>query len=205
MKKKNVMKQIVYVLAFMMLLGFSDLPAKSRDNWQQPAKVLQIIGVKQGMYIGEPGAGRGYYTLKLARKVGPTGKIFANDIDEDVLETLKDKVKDAKLKNVNIIKGKEKDPLFPKGKLDMVFMSYVLHHISEPVPFLQNMKASLKPEATVVILAQDPDKSDDAIGHFMEKEEILEIMKNAGYQLIRTEDSLKKDTIYIYHATRGPS
>jgi ubiquinone/menaquinone biosynthesis C-methylase UbiE len=199
MKNKKVKQHMFWVFILILFLSLPNLHARSRDDWQQPQKIFKAIGVKKGMHIGEPGAGRGYYTLKLARKVGPTGKIYANDIDEDVLDTLKYRVKSADLTNVKIIKGKPKDPLFPKNRLDMVFMSYVLHHISDQISFLENMKASLKPGATVVILAQDPAKSDDAIGHFMEKEEILAVMKDAGYRLIRTLDFLKKDTIYIYH------
>ncbi len=189
---------IKVVLLLGLVLVVPSLWAESRDTWQQPEKVMEVIGVKPGMVIGEPGAGRGYFTLKLARKVGPTGKIYANDIVESSLKTIKEKSQKAGLKNIVTIKGKVEDPLFPKGELDMVFMSYVFHHLEKPVAFLENLKLSLKPNALLVILEQDPKKSPSAAGHFFYREKVLRLVKAGGYKLVRIETFLPKDNIYIY-------
>jgi ubiquinone/menaquinone biosynthesis C-methylase UbiE len=181
-------------------LAVSNLWADSRDTWQQPGKVMEVIGVKPGMVIGEPGAGRGYFTFKLARKVGPTGKIYANDIVDSYLDTIKEKSQKVGLKNIVTILGKVEDPLFPKGELDMVFMCYVFHHLEKPVAFLKNLKPSLKPNAPLVILEQDPEKSPGATGHFFYREKVLKLVKAGGFKLIRTETFLTKDNIYIYQA-----
>ncbi len=169
-----------------------------RDGWQQPKKVMKVIGVKPGMVIGEPGAGKGYFTFKLAEAVGDTGLIYANDIDDDKLDTLKEKIKENNVKNVITIKGKVTDPLFPKGKLDMVFMCYMLHDVTKRIPFLKSIKPSMKAGALLVILERDPRKTDDDSGHFMETDEILKTVKKAGYHLIRKMTFLKKDNIYLY-------
>jgi len=184
--------------ALVLLLVIPLFTEASRDDWQQPARVLEVIGVKPGMVIGEPGAGRGYYTVKLAKKVGPQGKIYANDISDYALRRLRERIKDEKLTNVQVIKGKTVDPLFPVGQMDMVFMSYVIHDMSRPLEFMKNLKPSLKPGATVVLLEQDPAKHASAAGHFFEKKKILRIMKKAGYTLDRIETFLERDTIYIY-------
>lgn len=187
-----------YMAAMVLLSVYPVLLDASRDDWQQPARVLDAIGVKPGMVIGEPGAGWGYFTLKLAKKVGPTGKVYANDISDYALGKLKEKLKDEGIKNVQVIKGTTVDPLFPVGKMDMVFMSYVIHDMTRPLEFMKNLKPALKPGATVVLLEQDPDKHADAAGHFFKKKKILRIMKKAGYTLDRIEDFLERDTIYIY-------
>ncbi|MCP5047774.1 MAG: class I SAM-dependent methyltransferase [bacterium] len=174
--------------------------SSSRAKRLQLPKLFKVIGIKPGMVIGEPGAGEGYFTFKLAREVGPAGKIYANDIDDSKLDTIKEKVRKKGFKNVVTIKGEEEDPLFPEAQLDMVFMSYMLHHIDDPVTFLKNLKASFKPNAPLVILASDPGKNSDTSGHFLGKEELMKTVQAAGYTLVRLETFLPKDNIYIYRA-----
>jgi len=207
-QKKTHRKPVIsagVILALFLLTAFysSALQSTSRDNWQKPEKVLETVGVKTGMVIGEPGAGRGYYTFRLAQKVGGNGMIYANDISDGILDTLKKKVAKKGLKNIVVIKGKEDDPLFPQGRLDMVFISYMLHHVSNPVAFLKNMRPAFKDQATLVILEQDPAKTKEDDGHFLNKEDLMRIVAEAGYKLDRVEDFLTKDTIYIYTFTRS--
>jgi tRNA A58 N-methylase Trm61 len=172
--------------------------ADSRDTWQQPDKVMEVIGIRQGMVIGEPGAGKGYFTFKLARKVGPTGKIYANDIDGQCLTFIAAQSLEQGLKNNITIKGKVGDPLFPVGQMDMVFMSYVVHDLAKPVEFLKNLKPAFKPGAQMVILEQDPEKYKKGIGHFFTREKLLEVVKSAGYVLVKIETFLPRDNIYIF-------
>jgi ubiquinone/menaquinone biosynthesis C-methylase UbiE len=195
MKRKNLM-QVIFLSG--LILPVLILGAESRDTWQQPDKVLKVIGIKPGMVIGEPGAGRGYYTFKLARKVGPTGKIYANDIVEKDLNTIKKRAKRERFTNIVTIKGEIKDPLFPVDELDMVFMSYVLHDLERPAAFLKNLRAYLKPDTPLVILEQAPEKTSET-WHFWKKEKILKTLKEAGYRLERIETFLPKDNIYFFY------
>lgn len=195
MNKKNLLKVIFFIVLSLLLFK---LEAEKRDTWQQPEKVLEVIGVKPGMVIGEPGAGRGYYTFRLARKVGPTGKIYANDIREKDLDTIKRRAKSEGFTNIVTIKGELTDPLFPEGAFDMLFMSYVLHDLDQPVAFLKNLIPGLKPNAPLVILEQDPEKTGDT-GHFWKKEKILETVLSVGFRLERIETFLPKDNIYIFY------
>jgi len=89
---------------------------------QPPEKVMDTAGIKPGMGISEVGAGRGRFTMHLARRVGPQGKIFANDIDSNALAYLQDRCKRAGITNVKTILGEEIDSLFPKESLDKIFM-----------------------------------------------------------------------------------
>ena len=111
------------------------------------------------MVIGEVGAGRGRYTLPLARCVGNTGKIYSNDIDENGLSTIRERCEQNGISNVETILGKEDDPLLPKQALDMAIMVWVFHHLNDPAPLLKNLKPSLKLGAPLVIVGPKTQKS----------------------------------------------
>lgn len=174
---------------------FSNLFAERRDSWLLPEKVMSVIGVKREMVIGVAGAGHGYFTFKMAKRVGPNGRIYANEINKNKLEYIKNRCKRDNVINVTTILGEVEDPLFPIGKMDMVFMCYVFHDLKKPVEFLINIKKSLKPQATVVILDQDPGKTGST--HFYKKEILLKKIEAANYKVLRIETFLSKDNIYI--------
>jgi ubiquinone/menaquinone biosynthesis C-methylase UbiE len=174
------------------------------DERQPPEKVMDAIGVKPGMIIGEVGAGRGRYTVHLAKRVGKNGKIYANDISEKALDYLRERCLHHKIKNIEIILGKEEDPLFSKKSLDMAIMVWVYHMLEKPVPLLKNLKPSLKPGATLVLL-EPPDyeinEEMKQMGRKLDpptlKERIEKGAKESGFELIRVESFLPKDKIYI--------
>jgi SAM-dependent methyltransferase len=168
------------------------------NNRQPPEKILPAIGVKPGMVIGEVGAGRGRYTVQLAAAVGPTGKIYAEDIDRGSLDHLGERCANAGIHNVDIILGGVDDPKYPKAALDMVFMILTYHHLAEPVALLKNLIPSLKPGATVVIVDPDPVKDRDRSGReSTSKEEIETDAAGAGFVLDRVETFLERDNIFI--------
>lgn len=171
---------------------------KGTNAIQPPDKVMDAIGVKPGMVVGEVGAGRGRYTVHLAHRVGETGRIYANDINETVLDHLRDRCRQDGIKNVEIIVGKVEDPLFPKNALDMVFMVLTYHHISQPVALLKNILPCLKPGATVVIVDPDPEKNRGSIAReSTSPEKMRREAAEAGFEIARTETFLARDNIFI--------
>jgi predicted methyltransferase len=170
---------------------------RDRDSWQQPEKVMDAIGVKAGMTIGEVGAGNGYFTFKLAARVGPTGLIYANDIDPDGLQNIKAGARQRRIDHIVTVRGEVADPLFPPGVMDLVIMVYVFHELAEPVELLRNLKPSLKPDAPLVILERDPGKIHSTLDHFYDQDKLLQLVREAGYELVRVETFLARDNIYI--------
>jgi ubiquinone/menaquinone biosynthesis C-methylase UbiE len=172
---------------------------EQRTNERQPpGKVLPAIGVKPGMVIGEVGAGRGRYTVYLARGVGETGKIYANDINSKSLEYLRLRCQNEGINNVETIVGEVDDPLFPEGTLDMAFMVLTYHHLAKPVDLLKNLIPSLKPGADIVIIDPDPVKDEDRAGH--ESTSVEKMRRDAfraGLRIVRIETFLEKDNIFI--------
>ena len=179
------------------------------DKLQPPEKVMDAIGLRSGMTIGEVGAGRGRYTVHLARRVGPGGKIFANDIDENALSALRERCQQENIINVEAVLGEEEDPLFPDNSLDMVFMVWVFHGLDKPGPLFKNIKSYLKPDAPLVIV--DPvDSEIDLEKEFMGekidedrptiKERVEKAAEEGGFELVRVETFLPLDYIFILQA-----
>ena len=132
------------------------------------------------MIIREAGAGRGYLTFYLAKKVGEKGKIYANDISKSALNFIETKAKRENVKNIETILGKVEDPLFPKKDLDLVIMVYVLHCLEKPLEFMENITKYLKPDAPIVIIERDTHRERAHPPSFMTKREILETIQKKG-------------------------
>lgn len=170
-----------------------------RDNFRQPpGKVLAAAGVRPGMTVGEVGAGRGRYTVHLSAKVGPTGKVFAEDIDSGSLDHLRDRIARTGIANVEIILGEVADPRFPRASLDMVFMILTYHHLDRPVALLKSLIPSLKSGATIVVVDPDPEKDhreDDS--EYTSRAKIEREAGEAGFEIVRQDTFLERDSIFI--------
>ena len=167
-----------------------------RDARLQPERVLDAVGIRPGMVVGEAGAGRGYFTFKLARRVGASGKVYANDIDRAALDDLRQVCRDEKIGNVETVVGEVEDPLFPVAGIEVVVMVYALHDFARPAAFLESLKKYLKPGGSVVILDQDPDISGDH--HFLTRERLVALFAESGYELARDERFLEKDVLLVF-------
>lgn len=196
---KRLKKAVQIVLCLTVIFLNVCAAQSSRDALMQPEKLMDAIGVKPGMVIGEGGAGEGYFTFKLASRVGNTGKVYANDIVERVLGVIERRCEREDIANITTILGEVEDPLFPKGELDMVIMVMAFHDFEKPVEWLKNVKRCMKPAATLVIVERDPDRSGSGWSHYLTKEDILDTMNKAGlFELDRIETFLSAHNIYIY-------
>jgi ubiquinone/menaquinone biosynthesis C-methylase UbiE len=175
---------------------------EDRESWQPPDEIMDAVGVRPGMRIGEAGAGEGYLTFHLAKRVGDGGVVYANEISESDLETIRDRAQREGVENIVPVLGEIEDPLFPERDLDMVIMVYVLHHLDRPIEFLQSLEAYLSRGAPVVIIEKNHDTERSHPPQFMTRSQILETIEDSGYELERTETFLPRDTIYIYRVRR---
>jgi SAM-dependent methyltransferase len=168
------------------------------NELQPPDKVLEAVGVRPGMIIGEVGAGRGRYTVHLARGTGPEGRVYANDIDAGSLAYLRERCERDGVGNVVTILGKMDDPLFPPSGLDLVFMVNTWHHLARPVVLLRNLVPALKAGAVVAIVEHDPEKSGAAFRREATSRETMSGQAaEAGFDIVRVETFLETDNIYI--------
>lgn len=186
---------VFFVIIFSVL--YLLLQADVRDTYHQPDHVMDVVGVKPGMVIGEVGAGHGYFTFHLSRRVGESGKIYANDIASRALASIRRKCEEEGIANIETVIGEVKNPLFPDAVLDMVFIVNAFHDLAKPVELLNNIVPSLKPGAPVVIIDRDPDKVGGYNRHVLTQEEVLEHIKNSDFDLDRIETFLPQHNIYI--------
>jgi len=201
MTKKNVLWPVL-LLILVAASAEAQYSNPSRDGIEQPEKVMEVTGVKPGMVIGEIGAGRGYFTFWLSRGVGPTGKVYANDIDSSALASIERSAAEEKVTNIETVLGAVEDPRLPAGSLDMVFMVNAFHDLARPVELLANLKPALKPGATVVIMDRDPARDGDR--HFLPREKVEEIIGRSVFELVRVETFLRYHNLYILKARTRP-
>ena len=177
---------------------------KGLNQRQPPIKIMDAIGLKPGMIIGEVGAGTGRMTMWLADRVGKNGMVYANDIERSALEHLRRRCRRDGVKNIAIIHGRMEDPGFPEKSLDLAFMINVYHHLADPVLLIRNIRPSLKPGGVLAIVECDPDKVKWAEDHGCAgKENMINDLKKAGFEVLRIETFLEEDSIYIAKPLSG--
>lgn len=166
------------------------------NGLQPPAQVMDIIGAAAGMTIAEIGAGQGRYVVHLAARVGPEGKVFAEDIDGAALRHLADRCRRIGFANVETVLGDPTDPKLPAGELDLVFVISSYHHFGDPVALMRNARTALKPNGRLAIAEWVPPKEGRGEGTTPEK--MRAQMENAGFVLERIDKSLEANELYIY-------
>jgi ubiquinone/menaquinone biosynthesis C-methylase UbiE len=166
---------------------------------ENPYEVAAIIGIKEGMQIGEAGAGDGYYSFLFSEMAGRNGHIYVNEINRKLLRKIDERCRNKKINNMSTVRGKISDPCFPVDTLDMVFMRHVLHCMKKPARWLGNLGKYMKTGALLVIIDGDPDIVGYGHNYLIKKEEVMKMAENGGFRLFKLEKILlPEDYIYIF-------
>ena len=128
---------------------------QDRDSRDEAQQVMAKAGIKPGMTVADIGAGEGYYTIRLASRVGKDGRVLAEDIVAGVRDTLAERVARERLDNVSVRLGAPSDPKLPANSFDRVLMIHMYHEIGQPYEFLWRMRPSLKRGGLVVVVDAD--------------------------------------------------
>ena len=161
-------------------------------------RAMDAIGVVPGMVVGEAGAGDGYFTIPMARRVGTDGIVVANDVSRKSLRTLERRSKEQGLANIQTVVGETADPLFPRRDLQLVVVVHAFHEFDQPVDWLVNLKKYLRPGASLAIIDRDPDRG--ASSHFWPKDRILRHAEKAGYELTREAEGFPEHLVLVFKA-----
>ena len=127
----------------------------SRDQAGEAERVMDLIGIRPGMTVADIGAGNGYYTVRLAKRVGPSGEVLAEDIVPSYVARLKGRVEAERLGNVQVSLGLPHDPRLPMGKADVGLMVHMYHEIAQPYGLIWHLHGALKPGARLAIVDSD--------------------------------------------------
>ena len=130
------------------------LAAENRDAWQQPDRVVADLNLGSGAVVADVGAGRGYFTFRLAAAVGEKGKVFATDIDTKALAAVKEQAEKQKVKNVETVPGEPTNTKLAPASVDAALLCDVLHHVPEDqrAALVQNVAAAIKPGGFLFIV-----------------------------------------------------
>jgi predicted methyltransferase len=135
-------------------LGLLESP--DRDAWQKPDQIMDALGIAEGSKVADIGPGAGWFTIRLARRVGPNGLVYAEDVQRQMLEATRRRVSREGLKNVETVLGTATDPHLPARALDAILIVDVYPEVDERVTLLRNLAAALKPNARIGIVNYKP-------------------------------------------------
>ena len=132
------------------------LEGPDRDAWQKPDQIMDALGIADGSTVADIGAGAGWFTIRLARRVGPNGVVYAQDVQRQMLEATRRRVAREGLRNVETRLGSGSVPNLPEGSLDAMLVVDVYPEVEARVAFLKNLAAALKPSGRVGIVNYKP-------------------------------------------------
>ena len=187
--------------AQVMGIGGADWLVRSeREAEEEPDKALDAIGLAKNSTVADVGAGAGYFTWRMAERVGPSGKVYGNDIQPEMLDLLRSNMRQRKLANVEPVLGTVDDPKLPANALDLVLLVDVYHEFSEPQKMLRHLRESLKADGRLVLLeyrAEDPNVPIRP-EHKMTVAQVKMELEPEGFRLDRTIEALPRQHILIF-------
>jgi predicted methyltransferase len=160
-----------------------------RDKKLQIDRVMDLLGITTGKNVADIGAGSGWFTVRAARRVGPTGAVLAEDINPLAIEYIGKRAEKENLPNVRTMLGAPDDPRLPAESVDAVLMLKVYHEIAHPVATMKVLQRALRPGAKVGII----DRDGNGANHGLDHDVVVKEMAEAGYKLVGTYDFTKAD------------
>jgi ubiquinone/menaquinone biosynthesis C-methylase UbiE len=190
---------------FAPVMGYQGAPwleRSEREEEEAPDIALNALKIAKGASVADIGAGSGYITVRLAARVGATGRVFANDVQPQMLNILARRLNNANITNVTLIEGTLDDPKLPPASVDLVLMVDVYHELSQPQAILRHLRESLKPGGRLVLLEYR--KEDPTVPikpeHKMSVAEAKMEVEAEGFTLSKVDEALPRQHILIFVA-----
>jgi SAM-dependent methyltransferase len=192
------------------VMGYQGAPwleRGEREDEEAPDIALNVLKIPKGASVADIGAGSGYITVRLAARVGPTGRVYANDVQPQMLNILARRLDMSKITNVTLIEGTIDDPKLPPASVDLALMVDVYHELSQPQAILRHLRESLKPGGRLVLLEYR--KEDPTVPikpeHKMSVAEAKMEVEAEGFTLSRVDEALPRQHILIFVAKPIPN
>jgi ubiquinone/menaquinone biosynthesis C-methylase UbiE len=185
----------------MSYLGADWLEREDREKTDKPEHVLDVLAIREGQTVADVGAGSGYFSVRIARRVGAKGRVLATDLQPEMLALLKTKAATAKLTNIVPVLATEDDAKLPRNEVDLVLMVDVYHELPKPAVTLAQVKASLRRDggrlALVEYRAEDPDVPIKP-EHKMTLVQIKRELEANGFVFRSSDESLPQQRIVVF-------
>lgn len=180
--------------------GAGWLERDERVEEEAPDDAIRALAIAKGASVADIGAGSGYMTLRLAAQVGPAGRVYATDVQPQMLEMLRRRLADRQIANVTLVQGALDDPKLPPASVDLALMVDVYHELSQPQAILRRLRDALKAGGRLVLLEYR--KEDPSIPikpeHKMSVQEAKMEVEAEGFRLSRVDESLPRQHILIF-------
>jgi ubiquinone/menaquinone biosynthesis C-methylase UbiE len=180
--------------------GAAWLDRTEREVEEEPDKALDAIGVPAGTSVADVGAGSGYFTVRLASRVGAAGRVFATDIQPEMLKMLGARLERERIANVTLVQGTADDPMLPTGAIDTILMVDVYHELANPQRMLRGLHRALRSGGRLVLLEykkEDP-RIPIRIEHKMTVREAKLELEAEGFKLSRVDAALPRQHILVF-------
>jgi SAM-dependent methyltransferase len=183
------------------------LERPEREKEEEPNRLLEALKLKPGDVVADIGAGSGYFTFRLAERVGPKGKVLAVDIQPEMLAIIRDRMKARKLGNIEPILGTDTDPKLPTSAVDLILMVDVYHEFAYPWEMMEAMIRSLKPGGRLVFVEyrlEDPQVPIKLV-HKMTEKQVRKEMEPHPVRWLETLDILPRQHVIVFKKKGMPS
>jgi len=171
-----------------------------REEEEKPEQTLDALKILPGDVVADVGAGVGYFSLRLARRVGEKGKVFAVDIQQAMLDKLRENRDRERLDNIELVLGTETDPKLTPNSLDLALLVDVYHEFSHPAEMMEGIRAALKPAGRLVLVeyrGEDPAVPIKPL-HKMTEPQVLEEIVPMGFRHLETLSFLPRQHIIVF-------
>ena len=186
--------------------GADWLDRPEREREEAPSKAIAALGLKKGDVVADIGAGSGYYTVRLAEAVGPTGRVVATDLQPGMLAIIKGRLAREQVGNVELVQGRADDPVLPAKTFDLLLMVDVYHELASPQVFVRKLKETLKPGGRLVLIEFRREDPGVPIReeHKMSVSQVREELGADGFQIERVIDVLPWQHIIVLRPGATP-
>lgn len=184
------------------------LEGPDRDAWQRPDQIMDALRIADGSVVADLGAGGGWFTVRLARRVGPNGRVYAEDVQPQMIESIERRVKREGLEGRVIMRlGTALDPGLPRGALDAVLIVETYHEMEQPLVLLRNLAQSLKPEGRmgIVEFTSEGGGPGPPMNERVDPQRVMDDAEQAGLRLIAHERFLRYQYLLVFEKAKPPS
>ena len=181
------------------------LTRPERDAEEQPDRVVESLNIPRGATVVDLGAGVGYFSWRLANHVRPEGRVIAVDIQQGMLDRLRQNLDQRGIEDVEVILSEPDNPLLPVGEVDLVLLVDVYHELAYPEAMMEHVRRSLKPNGRVVIIEyrkEDPDVPISPL-HKMTAEEVRSELEPMGFRMVELMGFLPTQHIQVFQDAKG--